>query len=73
MPTGLPGAVPHTSTYALTNATMAYAPEIADRGWRAAAIRDPALAKGVNLVEGQLTHAAVAAAHGLDCAPLDQT
>ena len=73
MPTGLPAAVPHTSTYALTNATMAYAPEIADRGWRAAAIRDPALVKGLNLVEGQLTHAAVAAAHGLDCAPLDQT
>ena len=73
MPTGPPGAVPHTSTYALTNATMAYVLEIADRGWRAAAMRDLALAKGMNLVEGQLTHAAVAAAHGLDCAPLDQT
>ena len=60
------------STYALTNATMACALEIADRGWRAAATRDPALAQGVNLVEGQLTHPAVAAAHGLDCAPLDQ-
>ncbi len=68
----MPAAVPHTSTYALTNATMAYALEIADRGWRAAVTRDPALAKGVNLVEGQLTHAAVAAAHGLDCAPLGQ-
>ena len=69
----MPGAVPHTSTYALTNATMAYALEIADRGWRAAAIRDPALAQGVNLVEGQLTHPAVAAAHGLDCAPVGTT
>ena len=69
----MPGAVPHTSTYALTNATMAYALEIADRGWRAAAEHDPALAKGVNVVDGQVTHAAVAAAHGLDCVPLAET
>ena len=65
----MPGAVPHTSTYALTNATMAYALEIADRGWKAAA-SDPALAAGVNLVEGRVTHAAVAAAHGLEHTPL---
>ena len=69
----MPGAVPHTSTYALTNATMAYALEIADSGWRAAAERDPALAKGVNVVDGQVTHAAVAAAHGLDHVPLGET
>ena len=67
----MPGAVPHTSTYALTNATLAYALEIADRGWRAAA-NDPALAAGVNLVEGWVTHPAVAAAHGLEHAPLDR-
>ena len=66
----MPGAVPHTSTYALTNATMAYALEIADRGWRTAAI-DPALAGGVNLVAGRVTHAAVAAAHGLEHTPLE--
>ena len=66
----MPGAVPHTSTYALTNATMTYALDIADRGWRAAAERDPALAKGINLVDGQITHAAVAAAHNLEVAPL---
>ena len=42
----MPGAVPHTSTYALTNATMAYALEIADRGWRVAAARDPATGQG---------------------------
>ena len=65
----MPGAVPHTSTYALTNATMAYALEIANQGWRAAAA-DPALAAGVNLVEGRVTHPAVAEAHGLDCSPL---
>ncbi len=69
----MPGAVPHTSTYALTNATMAYALEVADRGWRAAAERQPALARGVNVVDGQVTHAAVAAAHGLEHAPLGET
>ena len=68
----MPGAVPHTSTYALTNATMAYALEIADRGWRAAAEHAPALARGVNVVDGQVTHAAVAAAHGLEHAPLGE-
>ena len=66
----MPGAVPHTSTYALTNATMTYALEIADRGWRAAAERDPALAKGMNVVDGQVTHAAVAGAHDLEAVPL---
>ena len=65
----MPGAVPHTSTYALTNATMAYALEIADRGWKTAA-RDAALAAGVNLVEGRVTHPAVAEAHGLEFTPL---
>ena len=65
----MPGAVPHTSTYALTNATMVYALEIADRGWKGAAT-DSALAAGVNLVEGRVTHAAVAQAHGLEYTPL---
>ena len=69
----MPGAVPHTSTYALTNATMAYALEIADRGWRVATERDSALARGVNVVDGQVTHEAVATAHGLQCAPLSET
>ena len=69
----MPGAVPHTSTYALTNATMAYALEIADRGWRVAAARDPALAKGVNIVDGQVTHEAAAAAHGMRSVPLTET
>ena len=69
----MPGAVPHTSTYALTNATMAYALAIADHGWRAAAARNPALAGGVNVVDGQVTHEAVAAAHGLECVPADET
>jgi alanine dehydrogenase len=61
----MPGAVPHTSTHALTNATLPYTLEIANRGWRDAARRDPALAAGVNVVEGQITNEAVASAHGL--------
>lgn len=67
----MPGAVPHTSTYALTNATMAYALDIANKGWREAA-RDPALARGVNVVDGRVTHPAVAEAHGLDFTALEQ-
>jgi alanine dehydrogenase len=60
----MPGAVPHTSTYALTNATLPYAVELANRGWRAALAADPALALGLNTHEGELTNAPVAAAHG---------
>ncbi|RJK93187.1 alanine dehydrogenase [Vallicoccus soli] len=62
----MPGAVPHTSTYALTNVTLPYAVELADRGWRDAVRRDPALAKGVNTVDGQVAYGPVAEAHGLD-------
>ncbi|HVT68970.1 MAG TPA: alanine dehydrogenase [Trebonia sp.] len=62
----MPGAVPHTSTYALTNATLPYALELADKGWRGALAADPALALGLNTHEGQLTNAPVAAAHGYE-------
>jgi len=62
----MPGAVPNTSTYALTNATLPYAVELADKGWRAALKADPALALGLNTHEGQLTNAPVAAAHGYE-------
>ncbi len=68
----MPGAVPHTSTYALTNVTLPYAVEIADRGIAGAAAHDPALALGVNTVGGALTYAPVAAAHGLPSVPLDE-
>ena len=61
----MPGAVPHTSTYALTNVTLPYAVEIANRGIRAAAEADPALALGINTVGGELTNSHVAEAHGL--------
>ena len=66
----MPGAVPHTSTFALTNATMAYALEMANRGWRAAAAENPAFGRGINVVEGSVVHEAVAEAHGLEHVPL---
>jgi alanine dehydrogenase len=68
----MPGAVPITSTYALTNVTLPYAELIADHGVREAIARSPALARGVNVFEGKLTYEAVAEAHGLDYSPLDE-
>ena len=67
----MPGAVPNTSTYALTNATLPYIIELANRGWKEACARDAALAKGLNAHEGQLTYASVAEAHGLGSVDLD--
>ncbi len=66
----MPGAVPVTSTKALTNATLPYVEAIANLGLRDAVARDPALAKGVNVVDGRLTYEAVAEAHGLEYTPL---
>jgi alanine dehydrogenase len=66
----MPGAVPHTSTYALTNVTLPYAVELANRGWREALRRDNALALGLNTHEGQLTNAPVAEAHGYESVDL---
>jgi alanine dehydrogenase len=66
----MPGAVPHTSTYALTNVTLPYALEIAGRGWREALRHDGALALGLNTHDGSLTCAPVAEAHHLPCSPV---
>jgi alanine dehydrogenase len=66
----MPGAVPHTSTYALTNVTLPYATEIANRGWREALRRDASFALGLNTHEGQVTCGPVAEAHGLPLATL---
>jgi alanine dehydrogenase len=66
----MPGAVPHTSTFALTNVTLPYAVELANRGWRDALRADDALARGLNTHEGQLTNEPVARAHGYDAVPL---
>jgi alanine dehydrogenase len=61
----MPGAVPHTSTHALTNATLPYVITLATDGWVNAARHDPALARAVNIAEGVVTSAPVAEAHGL--------
>ena len=68
----MPGAVPRTSTLALTNATFPYALRLANRGWKQACMDDPALALGVNAVGGKLTYAAVAEAFGFDSVPLSE-
>ncbi|HEY6480045.1 MAG TPA: alanine dehydrogenase [Streptosporangiaceae bacterium] len=66
----MPGAVPHTSTYALTNVTLPYVVEIANHGWREALRRDQPLAGGLNTYEGEVTCLPVAQAHGLPSRPL---
>jgi alanine dehydrogenase len=68
----MPGAVPVTSTFALTNVTLPYVEAIANHGLHEAVARDRALARGVNVVDGKLTYEAVADAHGLDYSPLEQ-
>ncbi|AEG44312.1 alanine dehydrogenase [Isoptericola variabilis] len=62
----MPGAVPHTSTYALTNVTLPYAVALADHGWREAMRADPALARGLNTHDGHVTNPGVAEAHSLE-------
>jgi alanine dehydrogenase len=66
----MPGAVPHTSTYALTNVTLPYAVEIANRGWRDALRNDDTLAAGLNTHAGTLTCAPVAQAHAMPHTPV---
>jgi len=66
----IPGAVPYTSTLALTNATLPYALRLADMGWRDACKADSGLANGVNIVDGKITYKAVADAFGLEYTPL---
>ena len=67
----MPGAVPITSTRALTNVTLPYVEAIAEYGTIRAVQHDPALAQGVNVLAGRVTYEAVAEAHGLDYTPLD--
>lgn len=68
----MPGAVPHTSTYALTNVTLPYAVELANRGWRDALRRDHALALGLNTHDGSVTYGPVAEAHGVEVLTLEE-
>ena len=66
----IPGAVPQTSTLALTNATLPYALRLADKGWREACREDAGLAEGLNVVDGKVVYPAVAEAFGLKYEPL---
>ncbi|MBF5029739.1 MULTISPECIES: alanine dehydrogenase [unclassified Micromonospora] len=68
----MPGAVPNTSTYALTNVTLPYALELANQGWQQALRNDPALALGLNTHAGRVVYGPVAEAHGMDVLPLDE-
>jgi alanine dehydrogenase len=67
----MPGAVPNTSTYALTNATMPYAVALANKGWEQACRDDHSLALGLNTHQGNVTYAPVAEAHGMDSVTLE--
>jgi alanine dehydrogenase len=67
----MPGAVPHTSTHALTNATLPYMRAIANNGWKSALQADPSLAHGLNVVGGTVTNAGVAEANGVQAATLE--
>jgi alanine dehydrogenase len=68
----MPGAVPHTSTWALTNATLAYATTLAESGWKGAMRADKALAGGLNTHAGHVTYAAVAEAFGMESITIDE-
>ena len=70
--TNMPGAVPRTSTYALTNATLPFVMALADKGWRQAMTDDPHLREGLNIHDRQVTHPAVAHAFGLHHWPASQ-
>jgi alanine dehydrogenase len=67
----MPGAVPKTSTLALTNATLPYAVEIANKGWKRAMAENPEIGLGANVVKGKVTYKAVADAFGLEYVPID--
>src|SRR5690606_4416142 len=68
----IPGAVPRTSTPALANVTQPYVLEIASNGYKEAVRSNPALARGLNVVNGQVVHPGVAEAHNLPCVPVEE-
>ncbi|MGH7162143.1 MAG: alanine dehydrogenase, partial [Planctomycetota bacterium] len=67
----MPGAVPRTSTYALTNATIPYAMRLANEGISERILGDPGFARGINVIKGKVTHPAVAAAFKLEHVPIE--
>jgi len=70
--TNMPAIVPNTSTYALTNSTLTYGLELANRGFPQALLRNPALAKGLNTFDGKVTYEGVASAFNLPFTPVDE-
>jgi alanine dehydrogenase len=68
----MPGAVPKTSTIALTNATLPYAVEIANKGWKRAMQENTEIKLGANIINGKVTYKAVADAFGLEYTPIDE-
>jgi alanine dehydrogenase len=68
----MPAIVPNTSTYALTNATLSYGLDLADKGFPKALRDDAALAKGLNTYQGKITHQGVATAFGISLTPLQE-
>ncbi len=68
----MPGAVPYTSTVALTNATLPYVIKLAEQGWQEACLRDSTLLPGLNIVQGKVVYQAVAEAFGLDYTPVSK-
>jgi alanine dehydrogenase len=67
----MPGAVPRTSTMALNNATFKYVLRLANKGWKLAIAEDPALRRGLNILDCQITYRPVAECFGLPCMPLE--
>jgi alanine dehydrogenase len=70
--TNMPASVPHTSTYALTNSTLSYGLELANRGFPQALVRNKALGKGLNTYDGKITHEGVATAFNLPLIPVEE-
>jgi alanine dehydrogenase len=68
----MPGAVPYTSTLALTNATLPYAIQLADKGWKKAAQENSELVSGLNVINGDIVYKAVAEAFGMDYVPVEK-
>ena len=68
----MPGAVPYTSTLALTNATLPYAIQLADKGWKVAAKENKELVLGLNIIHGDVVYKAVAEAFNLDYVPVEK-
>ena len=67
----MPGALPRTSTLALNNATLPYAVEIANKGWKTAMKENPEIKRGANVVKGRVTYKGVAEAFALEHVPID--